>query len=188
MPYPETIAYIKKQVEEGFPTERIRSALEESGYQDDVIDELFEKAGVVSHIKSKPKGIDAMVLRSVGVAVLLLFGVGFIFMSSPFENIQFSPSNSPDISLGSDKKIELSYNEESVLPVSNYLKDPVYSASESRWFISGGICIDAFVKNSELHIISEYMTGCPSKEKLRIETLNPDGKTAAVTMTVIVGP
>ena len=77
MPYPETIKYIKDQLDKGISEERTRTALEESGYQLDIIDKLMEGAGP-SKIKKDISGIEKLILKDVAIGIILLVIVGSI--------------------------------------------------------------------------------------------------------------
>ena len=75
MPYPETIKYIKEQLDKGISAERIRKALEETGYQSDIIDKLMTEAGASKQDKT-PSGIENLILKDalIGLAILVIVG------------------------------------------------------------------------------------------------------------------
>ena len=78
MHYPETLSYIKKQLEKGISPERIKKALSESGYLPDVIETLMKEAGVTKK-ESPSSGIESLILKDAAIGVIILLIVGAFF-------------------------------------------------------------------------------------------------------------
>lgn len=80
MPYPETIKYIKKQLENGISEDRIRKALTDSGYQQEVIDQLMNDVGAPKPEK-KSSGIEN-ILKDAAIGTVLLLIIGsFVYFN-----------------------------------------------------------------------------------------------------------
>jgi hypothetical protein len=178
MPYPETIEYIKKQIEEGLKADRIKKALEDAGYQIDVIDELMEKAGVEKEEK-KTEGIEKLLLKDAVIGVVLLLIIGslgyFIFLNNDTTEL-FSPKT-----LKMDFKglsIELEEGQTDTFNLNKYVKDPDYSYEEIRFDLRDKSCVSVKINKEIVTLRSVFIPGCPSEEKIIFKATNPNGESS----------
>src|SRR3989338_4436298 len=108
MPYPETVEYIKKQLKEHIKPEQIRNALEDAGYQQDVIDELLKEAGAVEPAQKQSSGIEKMLLKDICIGMILIAVVGTLI------HLDFFSGSAPQLfSPNSDSTFALDFGKSS---------------------------------------------------------------------------
>ena len=188
MSYSETIKYIKKQASKGADADRIKKVLLDSGYQQDVISELMEKAGVIKP-KKEPKGIEKLILKDVTIGIVLLVVFGSIAYFSFFNESTkefFSPKLKGEIKLDLSKvsPLKIEKNGYSTIELDKYFRDKEYSYSEMRWSHSGQICINIRISDNKAVLRSVFLPGCPTEETVNFEVMNPAGKTDSDTIKV----
>ena len=183
MPYPETIAYIKKQLEEGIKADKIKKALESAGYQTDVIDELLTKAGVEKEEK-KTEGIEKLLLKDAVIGVVLLLIIGslgyFIFFNGDKE---FFAPKTLNLDFGG-KSIELIKGESSSFNIARYVKDPTYEDNELRWTFRDKFCVNVLINDNDIILRSVFIPGCPEEENIVFQVTNPDGISSSDRLNV----
>ena len=196
MPYPETVKYIKKQIDKGVSAERIKKGLLDSGYQQEIVNKLLEKAGVEKENK-KEEGIEKILLKDIAIgAVLLLFvgsliyinfftdeeiGVGTkkVFFSKPTQEgfyLDFSDSN----------PLELEKNNQMTIELGEYVNEGEYDLNEIIWSYSGKVCINVKVADDGVtaNLKSVFLPGCPEEENIVFTVESSDGQSAFDTLQV----
>jgi len=179
MLYPETIKYIKKQLKKGAKPSKIKKALEEAGYQLDIIDKLLEKAGAEKSEK-KSAGIE-LVIKNIGIwVILLLIGASliyFVFLQKPGQEL-FSPETSKNLELDFTKfkTFKLEKNGITYIDLSKFVKDKNYDINKLKWSHSGKLCINVQIYKNEAEIRSIFFPDCPVEESIRFEVTNPGGE------------
>ncbi|TKJ17393.1 hypothetical protein CEE44_02560 [Candidatus Woesearchaeota archaeon B3_Woes] len=188
MGYSETIKYIKKQASKGADAGRIKKVLSEAGYQQEIIDELIEKAGVFKS-KKEAKGIEKIILKDVTIGVVLLLVFGSLAYFSFFKDGDkefFSPKTSGDIKLSLSKvsPLKIEKNGHSIIDLNKYFRDSKYDYSEMRWKHSGQICINVRENKDKIILRSVFLPGCSLQETINFEVMNPSGKISSDTIKV----
>jgi hypothetical protein len=188
MPYPETIAYIKKQLEKGISVDKVRKALLESGYQQEVIDELIEKAGAKKEEK-KSSGIE-VILKDVAIGVFLLLVFGSLFYFSFLKDVKvekFAP-NTIKTDFSKKEGLELQQDGFYNLKLSDYVKDKNYDVNSLRWSFEGNLCINIQIEGENAVLRSVFLPDCPVHETIVFTAVNPEGQSASGALEVdIVG-
>jgi hypothetical protein len=180
MPYPETIAYIKRQIEKGIDIDKIKKALIESGYQQDVIDELLSKAGAPKPEK-KSSGIEVL-LKDAAIGVFLLIMIGslvyFNFFNntgsekfSPNEQVQIDISNADTLNLEKDGFINVNLNQ--------------YAGNSNPLFtFEGTLCVNVQISGNNAILRSVFLPNCPLVENIMFTAVNPDGQTDSFNLKI----
>ncbi len=190
MPYPETIKYIKKQVEEGISIDKIKEKLVESGYQEEVIEQLIEKAGVLKTEK-KSEGIEKIIFKdaAISVAILLLVGslVYFNFLKEPEQEFYAPPrTNTGEITLDFStlSPLELEKGKSITIDLNKHVSDKNYKINELTWWYGGKLCINIKISENKAILRSIFLKGCPEEENILFEATNPEGNAASDTLKI----
>ena len=184
MPYPETIKYIKKQLDEGIKPERIRKALLEHGYQQEIVDKLMEKAGEPEPEK-KSSGIE-LILKDVGIGIILLLVMGSLIYISFFSDSKIELLSPKPIKLNLDKlsPLELEENGVYISELEKYIQDKNYEFNELTWSYSGKKCINIEISEGSAIIRSVFLPKCPLEENIEFTVKNPDGEIASSILII----
>tara|TARA_Y100000310_G_C20407103_1_gene680192 strand:- start:78 stop:641 length:564 start_codon:yes stop_codon:yes gene_type:complete len=184
MPYPETIAYIKKQLEEGIKADKIKKALENAGYQGDVIDELMEKAGVEKEEK-KVSDIEKILMKDAIIGVVLLLIIGslgyFVFLDTDTQELFAPKTLKVDFK---DKVLELSKDGSLSFDLGKYVKDPDYEDSEISWSFRDKSCVSVIIEETSVTLRSRFIPGCPEEENIVFKATNPKGDSASDVLKI----
>lgn len=189
MPYPETVKYIKEQIEKGISADRIKKALVNAGYQSDVIDQLLEKVGIQKQEK-KAAGIEKLILKDISIGFVLLLIIGslvyFNFFSGAKEMLGPKQTQNLKVDFSKISTIELGQDREYTLETSKYVKYSQYSADQLTWDYTGSVCLNIKQSGSQIIITSIFLPDCPYEETLKLEATTPDGETASGTIQVVI--
>ena len=189
MPYPETIKYIKKQLKEDDSPERvdrIKKALSDSGYQQDVIDELMEKAGVQKP-EEKTSGIEQTLFKDIAIGLIVCIVVASLVYTIFFNDFGkefFSPKDNINLDFKRLSPIEIKEDGSYAIDLGKYVKDSNYEDSEIRWSYSGKLCIGIEVSGTEAILTSVFLPGCPSEEYIEFSAMNPSNEISSDTLHV----
>ena len=185
MPYPETIKYIKKQLDEGIKPERIRKALQDHGYQKEIVDKLMKEAGVKVEEK-KSSGIEKLILKNVAIGALLLLIVGSLVYFNFFSESKTELLAPKPIKLNFDKTspLDLDQNKEVTIDLSKYVKDKEYGFEELDWSYSGKVCINIKINEGQAFLKSIFLPKCPIEENIKFTVKNPNGDIISDILTV----
>ena len=180
--YPETVKYIKDQISSGFSTEQIREALDESGYEPDVIELLLQEAGAPEG-KTRLSGIERLLKKEmvVGVVLLLAVSASFMFFFNPQQTF-LSPSEELTVAFAEDTYY-ISRGGSLTLALDTAVSDPEFPFESLRWFYRGQNCLSIQIEGATATVTSTYEIGCPKTEEVRFEAVNPRGMSAAETLS-----
>ena len=192
MPYPETVKYIKKQLDKGITAERVKKALLDSGYKKDVIDQLMEKAGVTKE-KKKTEGIEKLLLKEVAIGVFILIVAGslvyfgfFVDKGAPIKEFFSPPPAEEGIKIDFSKisPLSLEKNKQTTIDLSKYVKDSRFDSNLMEWSYSGKICVNIKISGTKALLKSIYLPGCPMEEDITFEATNPYQDSASRSIKV----
>jgi hypothetical protein len=185
MPYPETIKYIKKQIDEGINPDRIKKALLDNGYQQEIVDKLMKEAGVVGEEK-KSSGIEKLLFKDVTMGVILLLVIGSLvyfnfFSDSKTELLAPKPIK---LDFGRVSPLDLEENKEIGIDLTKYVKDKEHEFEDLSWSYNGKVCINIQINQGTAVLRSVFLPDCPTKENINFEVRNPDGLVASDNLVI----
>jgi hypothetical protein len=186
MPYPETIAYIKKQLTEGFTVSEVKKALAESGYQEDIITSLLKKAGVKEKQSEKTTGIEKILMKNIGVGALLLLVVGSLAYVNLYggEPELFSPDSSLVVDFARSSTLKIPKGGSVELDLNDHVHDLDYGVERLQWYARGDKCLSISIMQGIATITSDYRLDCPVFEEVRFDVQNPKGTVAHDSITI----
>ena len=186
MPYPETIKYIQKQLEEDSSpekVERIKKALLDHGYQPEIVDKLMKEAGAPNK-KKENSGIEKLILKNVAVIFILLI-VGFATYSIFFQNNkELLAPKTIKLNIAKLSPIQIEKDKSYVINLDEYVKDKNFEFSELKWSFRGKYCINIVIKENQATLRSIFLPNCPLEENILFEVSNPEGETASNTLKI----
>jgi len=181
MPYPETIKYIKEQLDRGLKSEDVKKLLLNAGYQNEVIDQLLEKAGVIKEEK-KASGIEKVLLKDLGIGAVLLIIIGSLVYINFFAGSKemFSPKEASNFYLDFSKISPLKLNKDDVAVISadKIIKDNTEDLSQILWSTEGTVCVNVQIPDkNQIVLRSLFIEGCPLEENIEFKATNYVGET-----------
>jgi DNA-binding transcriptional MerR regulator len=180
MPYPETIKYIKKQLDNGFSSDKIKKALQDSGYGENVIDQLMKQAGVGDQKTQNKTGIEN-ILKDIGIGVVLLLIIGSLVYFNFFndkDKEMYSPAQlSKDVKLDLSiiSPLQLKKDGHVIIDLTNHVKDESYKISQMKWSNLGKRCVNIQFTGNQAIIRSIFLPKCPTTETISLTVTNPYG-------------
>gem|GEM_PF-6371729 len=180
MPYPETIKYIKEQLDKGLKAEDVKKALLNAGYQDEIVEQLLEKAGAVKEEK-KVSGIEKVLLKDLGIGIVLLLVIGSLVYINFFDNPvkeAFSPKKESGIDVDFSKlsPLNIEKNNNVQIDITGYFIDKTYDPSQIVWDTEGTVCVNVQFYDQKVVLRSIFSQKCPLDENIRFTAVNPSGE------------